>query len=159
MALTTAQETTLAAHIKASTDPAVIAARTIRNDVELARLYNVASTTDAWRSEMSGRDLFEATDVTKFDGLTAGKRDAWRLLLNFAPCDMTRQKNRKAAVDVWGNTDAVAVLQACTRKATVAESVLGGNSATTNTVTALKLNWEGSLSVDEVSYALNRNPV
>lgn len=158
MALTTAQETTLAAHIRASQDAAVIAALAIRNDVELARLYNLASATDAWRVSMSGRDLFEATDVTKFDGLTAGKRDAWRLLLTFAPVDMTRQKNRKAAQDVWGNADSVAVLQACTRKATVAESALGGNTATTNTVSALKLNWEGVLSTDDVSYALNHNP-
>lgn len=159
MALTTAQETTLAAHIRASQDAAVIAALAIRNDVELARLYNLASATDAWRVSMSGRDLFEATDVTKFDGLTAGKRDAWRLLLTFAPVDMMRQKNRKAAQDVWGNADSVAVLQACTRKATVAENALGGASATTNTVSALKLNWEGALSTDDVSYALNRNPV
>ena len=159
MALTAAQETTLAAHIRASQDAAVIAALAIRNDVELARLYNLASNTDAWRVAMSGRDLFEATDVTKFDGLTAGKRDAWRLLLNFAPVDMTRQKNRKAAQDAWGNTDSVTVLQACTRKATVGEAALGGNSATTNTVAALKLNWEGTLSTDDVSYALNRNPV
>ncbi len=159
MALTTAQETTLAAHIRASQDAAVIAALAIRNDVELARLYNLASATDAWRVSMSGRDLFEATDVTRFDGLTAGKRDAWRLLLTFAPVDMTRQKNRRAAQDVWGNADSEAVLQACTRKATVAENALGGASATTNTVSALKLNWEGALSTDDVSYALNRNPV
>ena len=159
MSLTTAQETALAAHIRANQDAAVVAALAIRNDVELARLYNLASASDAWKVAMSGRDLFEATDVTKFDGLTAGKRDAWRLLLNFAPVDMTRQKNRKAAQDVWGNSDSVAVLQACIRKATVAEAALGGNSATTNTVSALKLNWEGTLSTDDVSYALNRNQV
>ena len=159
MALTTAQETALAAHIRASQSAEVVAALAIRNDVELARLYNLASASDAWKVAMSGRDLFEATDVTKFDGLTAGKRDAWRLLLNFAPVDMTRQKNRKAAQDVWGNSDSVAVLQACIRKATVAEAALGGNSATTNTVSALKLNWEGTLSTDDVSYALNRNQV
>lgn len=157
--LTPAQETTLAAHIRANQDAAVIAALAIRNDTEIARLYNLASNADAWQSAMSGRDLFEATDVTKFDAVNPGKRDAWRLLLEFAPINFSRQKMRKAVPDVWGTTDAVAVLQACTRKATVAESVLGGNSATTNTVTALKLNWEGSLSVDEVSYALNRNPV
>lgn len=157
--LTDAQETILAAHIRASQDAAVVAAVAIRNDVELARLYNLASASDAWKVAMSGRDLFEATDVTKFDGLTAGKRDAWRLLLSFAPVDMTRQKNRRAAQDVWGNSDSVAVLQACIRKATVAEAALGGNSATTNTVSALKLNWEGTLSTDDVSYALNRNQV
>lgn len=156
--LTPAQETTLANHIKASVDPAVIAARTIRNDVELQRLYNLPSATDAWILAMTDRDLFEVSDVTKFDGLTAGKRDAWRMMLDFAPIDMTRNKNRKAVQDVWGNTDSVAVLQACVRKATLGETVFGGNSATTNTVTALKLNWEGTLSIDDVSYALNRNP-
>lgn len=159
MSLTPAQETTLAAHIRASQDAAVIAALEIRNDVELARLYNLASATAAWQSSMSGRDLFEATDVTKFDGLTAGKRDAWRLLLDFAPIDAMRQKTRKAIQDVWGNADSVGVLQACTRKATVAEAALGGASATTNTVSAMKLNFEGTLSTDDVSYALNRNPV
>ena len=158
MSLTKAQETTLAAHIRANQDAAVVAALAIRNDVELARLYNLASATDAWQSNMSGRDLFEATDVTKFDGLTTGKRDAWRLLLNFAPVDMTRQKNRKAAQDVWGNTDSVAVLQSCTRKATVGEAALGGTSATTNTVAALKLTWEGVLSYGDISSALNASP-
>lgn len=157
--LTTAQETTLAAHIRANQDAAVVAALAIRNDVELARLYNLSSATDAWVSRMAGAALFEASNVTKFDGLTAGKRDAWRMILDFTPIDFTQQKNRKAVQDVWGNTDSVAVLQSCTRKATVAENALGGASATTNTVTALKLNWEGALSIDDVSYALNRNPV
>lgn len=159
MSLTTAQETALAAHIRANQDAAVVAALAIRNDVELARLYNLASATDAWISRMVGADLFEASDVTKFDGLTAGKRDAWRMMLDFAPIDFTRQKNRKAAQDVWGNQDSVAVLQSCTRKATVAEAALGGASATTNTVSAQKLRFEGTLSTDDVSYALNRNPV
>jgi hypothetical protein len=154
--LTAAQETTLAAAIKANADCA--AWLPTRVDSEIAAYYNAASTTDAWVSSMDGTDLFEATDVTKFDGLTAGKRDAWRLMLDFAPIDATRQKQRKAIQDVWGNTDSVAVLQACTRKATKAEVALGGNSATTNTVAALKLNWEGTLSVDDVSRALNANP-
>ncbi len=156
MSLTTAQETTLAAAIKANPDCA--AWLPTRVDSEIAAYYNANSTTDAWVSSMNGGSLFEATDVTKFDGLTAGKRDAWRLMLDFAPIDATRQKQRKAVQDVWGNADSVAVLQSCTRKATKAEAVLGGNSATTNTVTALKLNWEGILSVDDVSRALNANP-
>lgn len=158
MALTTAQETALAAHIRANQSAEVVAALAIRNDVELARLYNLNSATDAWVSRMAGAELFEASDVTKFDGLTAGKRDAWRMMLDFAPIDFTRQKNRKAAQDVWGNTDSVAVLQSCTRKATVGEAALGGTSATTNTVTAVKLNWEGTLFYGDISAALNANP-
>lgn len=158
MSLTTEQETALAAHIRANQSAEVVAALAIRNDVELARLYNLASATDAWVSRMAGAALFEASDVTKFDGLTAGKRDAWRMMLDFAPIDFSRQKNRKAAQDVWGNADSVAVLQSCTRKATVGEAALGGTSATTNTVTAVKLKWEGTLSYGDISAALNANP-
>ena len=105
---------------------------------------------------MGSRDLFEATDVTKFDAVNPGKRDAWRLLLEFAPINFSRQKMRKAVPDVWGTTDAVAVLQACTRKATRGEVYLGGADATTNTVTAKKLNYIGNISLDDVSNALNR---
>lgn len=154
--LTSTQMTTLATAIKANADCAQWLPT--RVDSEIAAYYNVLSASDAWVSAMTGGDLFEATDVTKFDGLTAGKRDAWRLMLDFAPIDATRAKQRKAIQDVWGNSDSVAVLQACTRKATRAEVVLGGNSATTNTVAALKLNWEGLLSTDDVSAALNANP-
>ena len=154
--LTDGQMQTLAAALRAETDQTVVAALAVRNDVALTAWCNSASTVDAWNEAMGARELFEATDVTKFDGLTAGKRDAWRLLLEFAPIDFTRQKMRKAVQDAWGNTDSVAVLQACTRKATQGEVYLGGSDATTNTVTAKKLNYSGSISLDDVSNALNR---
>jgi hypothetical protein len=154
--LTDGQMQTLAAALRAETDQTVVAALAVRNDVALTAWCNSASAVDAWNEAMGARELFEATDVTKFDGLTAGKRDAWRLLLEFAPIDFTRQKMRKAVPDVWGTTDAVAVLQDCRRKATRGEAYLGGNDATTNTVTAKKLNYSGSISLDDVSNALNR---
>lgn len=153
--MTEAQKQTLAAALRAETDASVIAAMSIRNDVYLAEWCNAASAVDAW-SAMTARLLFEASDVTKFDSLQTGKRDAWRMMLDFQPIDFTRNKMRKAVVDVWGTTAAVAVLQACTRKATNAENYLGGNSATENTVTALKLNWTGTLSHPEISDVLNR---
>lgn len=154
--LTDAQLQTLAAALRAETDQTVVAAMAIRNDVALRDWCNGASAVDAWNEAMGSRDLFEATDVTKFDAVNPGKRDAWRLLLEFAPIDFTRQKMRKAVPDVWGTTNAVAVLQACTRNATRGEVCLGGSDATTNTVTAKKLNYSGSISLDDVSNALNR---
>jgi hypothetical protein len=156
--LTTEQATTLAAHIRANTDQAVIDALEIRNDVLLAELYNATTSADAWISSMASADLFDAMDVTKFDALTAGKRDAWRLMLDFAPIDMTKVKTRKGVQDVWGDTNSVAVLEACRRKATVAEVALGGETKTTNTVSALKLDWEGTLTYTDVGIALNNNP-
>jgi len=151
-----AQKQTLAAALRAETDAGVVAMMSKRNDVGLAEWCNAASATDAWNPSMSARDLFEAGDVTKFDGLTAGKRDSWQLMLDFAPIDFARNKMRAAVKDVWGNTDSVAVLQACTRKATNAENYIGGNSATENTITALKLKWTGTLSHSDISDVLNR---
>lgn len=154
--LTDSQQQTLAAGIRAETNQACVDALAIRNDVAMTEWVNGNSTQDAWNPSMSGRLLFEATDVAKFDGLTAGKRDAWRLMLDFAPLDMARNKLRKAVVDAWGNTDSVAVLQACVRKATNGEKYLGGTSATENTVTAWKLNVPGNIGMNEISTALNR---
>ena len=156
--LTPAQETTLANGLKAETNQAVIDAMAIRNDVFLAEWCNTASTVDAWEPSMTGTALFEASDMTKFDALTAGKRDSWRMMLDFTPLNMARVSNRKAIQDVWGNTDSIPVLQACTRKATNAERYLGGNTGTTNTVTATRLNWTGTLGHPDVSHALNLNP-
>jgi len=154
--MTPEQSQTLATALRAETDAGVVAMMAIRNDVGLAEWCNAVSTVNAWHPVMTGRLLFEAGDVTKFDGLSAGKRDSWKLLLEFAPIDFARNKMRKAVTDIWGNTDSVAVLQSCTRKTTHAEAYLGGNSATENTVTALKLNWSGTLSHSDISDVLNR---
>lgn len=155
MALNNAQMQTLATALRAEQDATVVAALAIRNDVVLTEWCNSLSTVDAWNQAVSSRDMFEAMNITKFDNVTAGKRDAWRVMLDFAPIDFTRQKMRKAVEDVWGAADGVAVLQAFVRKATRAEKYLGGTDATTNTVTAKKLNYTGTVSLDDVSNALN----
>ena len=151
------QRAQLGTALRAETDPGVVAAIAARNDSYVTNWCNGLSATDAWLSSATDRDLFEATDVTKFDGLAAGKREAQSRMERFSPLDFTRQKMRKALQDIWGNADSVAVLQALRRKATRAEVYLGGNQATTNTVTALKLNFEGSVSAEDVGRALNGN--
>lgn len=156
MALNETQMQTLATALRAETNQACVDALVIRNDVAVAEWVNSASSQDAWNPAMTGKLLFEASDISKFDNLTAGKRDAWRMMLDFQPIDFARNKMRKAVVDTWGQTDSVAVLQACTRKATNGEKYLGGTSATENTVTALKLKWTGTLSHSEISDVLNR---
>lgn len=154
--LNASQMQTLATALRAETTDGIGAIATARaNDVLLAEWCNAASAQDAWNPTMMDKMLFEATDVAKFDNLTAGKRDAWRLMLEFAPVDFARNKMRKAVTDVWGNTDSVAVLQACVRKATNGEKYLGGTAATENTVTAWKLSVPGYISLDDVSNSLN----
>lgn len=156
--LTTAQMTTLAAGLRASTDQTVVSALAIRNDTALADWCNANSTIDAWNNAVDKRGLFEATDVAKFDNLTAGKRELWTLLLDNAPIDFSRNKMRKAIEDTWGATDSVPILTSCTRKATNGELILGYTEATTNGVTAKKLDVPGQIRDGEVSMALNLNP-
>jgi hypothetical protein len=157
MALTTAQKTLLATGLKAETDAGVVAAMAIRNDVFLSSWCNAKGSTDVWNT-MTGTDLFQQTDVTKFDNITQGKRDSWRLMLDFSPVDFGLGPMRKAVVDVWGNVDSVTVLQGCRRKGTHGEVYIGGSVVTTNTVSATKLDFVGSISITEMSQALNENP-
>lgn len=164
MDLNTSQLQTLAQHIRANTAPAVVAALSIRDDQSIRDWYNGASTTDVWSQARSGQDLFDATPITNFDGLSAGKRDAWRLMIERAdvmPADFGRPRNRNAVIDIWPAAQATSILQACTRKATRAELVFGGASETATVtggtnVTAMDLAVEGELTLNEVSAALNQ---
>jgi hypothetical protein len=153
-----AQLQLLAAGIMAETDPVLVGWRDVRNDVFLTEWVNTETTTDAWHSHCDKRELFEATDVTLFDNLTAGKRALWQLMMDNAPIDMTRAKMRKAIIDTWGTTNSKAVLEGCLHKATRAELYLGYTTvATANpVVSALKLNFQGTVSIHEVSEAMNR---
>lgn len=155
MALTNAQLATLKVALLAETDAGVVAARAIRNDVALTAWCNAPSATDAWNPSVSDRGIFEACDVTKFDGLTAGKRESQTRLERYAPVDFTKQKMRKAIQDIWGNTDSIPILEAFRRKATNGEMYFGGNVVTTNTVSATKLDVPGQISMNDVSNALN----
>jgi hypothetical protein len=152
--LTDSQKQSLAAALRADANQTVVDALAGRNDSALAQYCNTASAQDVWNEAMSAALLFEATDITQFDGLTAGKRDAWRLLMQYAPVDMRKNKLRKAVEDAWGPSNSVAVLQACVRKATYGELYFGGNSATTNTVTGMRLNFYGQITVDDIGSAL-----
>ena len=154
--MTDTQLQTLATALRAETDSNVVNYLANRMDVQLAEWCNTASASNAWNPAMTGGLLFEATNVVKFDSITAGKRASWDLMLRYAPLDMGRNKLRLAVIDVWGNTDSIAVLQACTRKATNGEKYLGTSSVTENTVTALKLTAPGQISISDVSSALNR---
>lgn len=153
--LTETQRQTLAAGLRAETNPTAANYVANRMDVQIAKWCNTAGAQDAWNPAMTSKLLLEATTVAKFDNLSAGKRDAWRMLLDCCPLDMARNKIRAGVVDICGTTDSVAVLQACTRKASNGEAYLGGSSATEDTVTALKLSAPGLISIADVSAALN----
>lgn len=147
---------TLAAHIRANTDPIVVAALAIRDDDAIRDWYNTATTTDAWMNAVDRLALFEMTPITNFDGLTAGKRDAWRLMLEQAavvPIDFGRAKPRAVVRDIWSVAQADAILTSCIRKATRCEMVFGGTVETSGTISATDLlvsEWLASYTISTV---------
>lgn len=160
MPLTTSQLATLKAAINAETNATFVGYRQAGSTGQMAEWLNGASTTDAWRVAVPAQALDEASDITTFDSVSAGKRDAWMLFLAYAPRDMSRNKNRKVITDVWGNATAASVsegiLQASVEKATRGELVFGSAAATTGTVTAVKRNWTGLITDADVIQALSQ---
>lgn len=153
--LTPAQKSVFLAAINAETTPALVTCRQARDDGCIAAWYNVATATKAWREAVPGKEVFEAMNLTAYDGLSAGKRDAWALILGFSPLDFSRNKIRAAVNDVWGATDRDAILNAATEFASRFEMLFGGNSATTGGVTAIKRTLPYVLTINDVSATLN----
>jgi hypothetical protein len=151
---------TLKAAILASTDPEIMALAAARDDTMLTiRLNSKATpTVKAWINEQPVSDSDDAANYTAFDGLTPGKRDSWALFLAF-PRDFGRSKVRQWVTDVWGAATAASIsediLKAATRNATFFELMFGSTSATTGTVTAVKLNKIGPVDMMDVAKALN----
>ena len=114
--------------------------------------------TKAWITSCPALTLDEGANYSTFDSIVAGKRAAWDIYLKYAPRDLTKAKNRAVITDVWGNATASSVaesiLQAGTRNINNIEKLLGGTAtATTGTVTALKLTWEGTVNGGDVNDA------
>lgn len=109
----------------------------------------------AWRTSVPAADSDDAPDYSTFDSLAAGKRDSWALFLAQPSRDYTRNKVRKWITDVWGNavanSNSEAILKAGTENASRAEVVIGGNTKTTGTVTALDRAWQGEVTIEDVN--------
>ena len=134
-------------------DPTAAAYIASGDDQSLADWFNADAPgpVAAWVVVASRAALFEATPITQFDALTAGKRDAWRLLLDNSPADFSRQKMRAAVLDIWAAAQANSILSAMTENASRAENALGGTSTTSGTVTALRRSWVGDLNAGTAS--------
>lgn len=162
--LTNGQLQTLKAAFLANTDPAVQAAVAIGNATFLLGYYNADASpaVKAWRSSVPPEDSDEATPWDQFDNITqAGKRESWVHAFMRYPRDYTKASVRKWVTDVWGNattgSNAFNILTtAGMRNITRAEQVLGGSAtANRNDATAIKLTWEGPLTLDDVGRALS----
>lgn len=159
--MTTNQQQTLAAHIRANTDPAIVAAMPLRNDSIIAEWYNADSTFVVWRSiltpEQARNAIMGGDGLAQLDNLTIGKRDSllWAFSGNTNPANSTQ---RTAIENLCGTQNSLkaAILEAQKRFATKCEQIFASGTGTSQKPGIL--GWEGVLSTNDVSYALNNNP-
>jgi hypothetical protein len=161
--LTIAQLQALKAGILAETDPTFVAYRTNGQTPLIAAWLNAAKVPNvkAWAKDVDPRDTDEATPWTQFDSITqAGRRDSWVHAFMRYPRDYRKASVRKWVTDVWGNATAgsnseAILVGAGQRNITRAEAILGGStSVSVNSVSALKLDWEGPLTDMDISAAM-----
>jgi hypothetical protein len=156
--LTNTQKAALKAALLAEPDPTLQTALTAGDDVFVTAWCNGASGVDAWMYAASKQALFEACNITQFDSLTQGKRDAWMLLQDNTPVDFRRNKMRNGVDDIWGAAQSPAVLTTLLEKATRAELYItpniAGNQKTTRLVVGLDRGFAGQVSINDVASVL-----
>lgn len=164
--MTPSELTTLANHIRANTDPAVVAALQSGAHNEIARLYNLSAVPEylVWRTTMTADQLRAAAinGSSEMDNLEAGKRDSLYWLLS-GSLNPSQSAVRQAFTDLTANrtggfvatTLRSALSTAAKRPATVFEKVF---ASTVLDQGAYQLDLVGPVSVADVSLALNSNP-
>lgn len=154
------QRATLAAHIRANTDPDVVAALAIRNDTEITRLYNLDSTFYVWRPTVDVEEYRDALDWTEVDNIQAAKARIWEWATGgmTLPLESGKANVRAGLAQVWAANSATRtnLLAIAKRLATVAESVFTTGAGTENNPGNLV--YEGNVTTGDVGRALNENP-
>lgn len=163
------QRATLRTAILAETDPQFVSWRNGGADGAMADWFNAPAPSGelAWMREATAKQIEAKADYAAFDGLSQGKRDAWGLVLQYAPRDFATDDigggvnlMRRAIADIWtGSTPAnnarTAILSSLRRQVKRAEKLLGGTAtATQSTVVAIVLAWEGTISSMDIYLSL-----
>lgn len=160
MALTKEQRTTLAAHIRASSDPAVVAALAIRDDTTMTALYNADSSFIVWRESISPEEYRDKMVWTEVDGLQVGKARIWEWITQnmTMPIDASKDNVRAGLAEVFpsNQTTRGQLLSIAKEPASLAESIFAtgtGTEASPGVRTFV-----GSITIEDVGRALNDNP-
>lgn len=158
MALKNAQITALRTAIFAN--PTAAALLAAGNTTGLLAWCNADTATRRWLSAAPVIDVEEAPTYTGYGALTQGARDSWALFLK-SPRDFGKNKVRTWVTSIWGagttGTNGEAVLLAGSAIATNAQVALGGNSRTTDAVTALANAYEEPITSLEIEQLVFRN--
>lgn len=160
MALDSTQRTTLAAHIRANTDPNVVTALSVRNDTELTRLYNLDSSFIVWRESVQPSEYREQMVWTEVDGLQAGKARIWEWITQnmTMSIDATKSNVRAGLAEVFpsNQTTRGQLLAIAKEAATLAQSLFA-TGAGTDADPGVRV-VVGNISTTDVGKALNENP-
>lgn len=160
MALSESQRTVLAAHIRANLDSQVVAALAVRNDTELARLYNLDSTFWVWREAITPDEYREKMVWTEVDGLQAGKARIWEWITQNMTMniDATKPNVRQGLADVFPQNQQTRgnLLSIAKEQASVAESIYATGTGTSPNPGVRT--FVGDISIEDVGRALNDNP-
>lgn len=160
MALNAEQRTTLAAHIRANTDQAVVAALAIRDDTTLTSLYNADSTFIVWRESIPPEEYREQMVWTEVDGLQAGKARIWEWITQnmTMAIDASKGNVRAGLAEVFpaNQTTRGQLLAIAKEAASVAESIFATGTGTDASPGVRTL--VGSITTEDVGRALNDNP-
>jgi hypothetical protein len=159
--LTEAQLQALAAAIRSETDPAVVAAYAIRNDVALTEWCNAPGTFIVWRTRVTQDEIqLNGFDWVQVDNLSVGKARIWEWLFNNTnrSIDASRANVRAGIDECWKGTAAMLAVRAAVyahlkRPATHAEQIFATGTGTDADPGLLVL--DGSVGINEVSRALN----
>ena len=157
--LTDAQQTILAADIRVSSDQSVIDALAIRNDTELARLYNLDSTFTVWREEVTTEEYQDGLVWTEIDNLTVGKARIWEWITRSMTVgyDATKANIRLGLNEAFNGTTTAANLIPISKEfASIAEEIYAtgtGSDASPGVRVVVS-----DITVTDVSKSLNDNP-
>lgn len=154
------QLTTLATHIRASVDPAVVSALAVRNDTELARLYNLESTFIVWREAIQPSEYREQMVWTEVDGLQAGKARIWEWITQNMTMDIdaTKDNVRAGLAEVFpsNQTTRGQLLAIAKEPANLYESIFATGTGTDASPGVRAV--AGNVSHTIIGKALNDNP-
>ena len=157
-----AQRATLAAHIRASTDPATVAALATGNHTGLAEIYNTEAAFVAWQMAVSIEDVGNAFDYEEVGNMTSANIERLDVFQSYnqGNVEPSRLDIREFFDDVFsgaaGTNTRASLLALWKEIATLAEEVLStgvGSDASPAT-----LGWSGTVTHRMISQALGENP-
>lgn len=163
--MTPAQLATLKTAIIA--DPTAGPMRAAGNTVSLLAWCNGSSATLAWRTAVSGTEVYDAHKPVEYIARSNQERGAFDLMCGSnRQHDFTVAAKRNGVADIFSSatnsTSRTAIFAVAQEYATNAQLALGGSTASvgnngnmSETVSAFKRNWIGYVTQDEVNKLVN----